>query len=352
MPASRRACAAARRRRGRATRRRASPAAAPTRARTCTAAGVQSSAASLDARTRATSAAVVAAPGSGGRTLLVETEGVEPSLDANHEVVAIAVPLQADVLGDVVEHAGDLVRLDRGAETDPRARPLAVEIGGDEERRRRQRVVVGDPRPGAGAELELPVAAAAGEPVREAGEQQQPGAVRVDRVEVEPAADAPGDVGGPVADPTHRRPIGTVVARVPAHDRHAEGEVGRERVGPAAQHVALVDDGGDHTRRRERGAGDDARQPRVQRERNHRPPDVGEARRPLGVTSGSIAPSNVSSSTAARHARVGGGSAKRSAPGGAPHAASSRASPPRSTSRISAVRCAGRVPCSIRDHSR
>ena len=77
---------------------------------------------------------------------------------------------------------------------------------------------------------------------------------------------------------------------------------------PAAQHVALVDEGGDHARRGQRGAGDDARQPRVERERNHRPPDVGEARRPLGVAPRSIAPSSVSSSSAARHARVGGGS--------------------------------------------
>ena len=91
------------------------------------------------------------------------------------------------------------VGVDRRAEADAGAGALAVEVGGDEERHGRQRVVVGDPRAGAGAQLELAGTAAGGEPVGEPGEQRRAGIVGVDVAEVEGDAGAPGDVGGAVA---------------------------------------------------------------------------------------------------------------------------------------------------------
>ncbi len=76
---------------------------------------------------------------------------------------------------------------------------LAVEVGGDEERHGRQRIVVGDPRTGPGAQLELAGTPATGEAIGEAGEQRRAGGVGVDVAEVEGDAGAPGDVGGAIA---------------------------------------------------------------------------------------------------------------------------------------------------------
>ena len=56
--------------------------------------------------------------GLGRAHLLAERQGVEPALDAQHEVVAIGVPHEPAVLDHVVEHAGDLDRLDRRGEAD------------------------------------------------------------------------------------------------------------------------------------------------------------------------------------------------------------------------------------------
>ena len=76
--------------------------------------------------------------------------------------------------------------------------------------------------------------------------------------------------------------------------------------------------------------------------------------RPIGVMapSSSSAPRSVSSSTAWRRAFAGGASTNDSCSAGVPHAASSSTNPARSTWVISAARWAGRVPCSIRLHSR
>ena len=64
---------------------------------------------------------------------------------------------------------------------------------------------------------------------------------------------------------------------------------------PAAQHVALVDDGGDDARQRRRAARDHAGQPGV-----HRQPDHRAARAAVIAPSASSAPSSASSSSACR----------------------------------------------------
>ena len=94
-----------------------------------------------------------------------------------------------------------------------------------------QRIVVGDPRPRAVAQLELAGPPPRGEAVGEPDEQRRAGVVGVDGVEVEADAGPPGDVGRPLADPVDGPPVGTVVAAAPGDRLDAQGEVGR---GPIA----------------------------------------------------------------------------------------------------------------------
>ena len=76
--------------------------------------------------------------------------------------------------------------------------------------------------------------------------------------------------------------------------------------------------------------------------------------RPIAVSESSSAraPSIRSRLRPSFQARAGGGSGKARCSTGVPHSATSSARPDRSTDAISAERCAGRVPCSIFDHSR
>jgi hypothetical protein len=55
-----------------------------------------------------------------------------------------------------------------------------------------------------------------------------------------------GDVARPSRDDDVAS-VGPIVVVVPAHDADPQREVGRQFVGPAAQHVALVEDRRDHT---------------------------------------------------------------------------------------------------------
>ena len=103
-----------------------------------------------------------------------------------------------------------------------------------------------DPRAGAGAQLELArLAAAHGDAIGVGERQDRAGALGGDVVEVEACAAAPGDVGGAIARPGDVAPVGAFVVVVPADDAHAQREVGRQLVGAAAQHVALVEERGD-----------------------------------------------------------------------------------------------------------
>ena len=123
----------------------------------------------------------MSSPGVGHAHLVAERQGIEPSLDAQHEVVAVGVPGQPAILDYIVEDAGDVDRLDRGRETDACPAPPAVEVGGDDERGVRQRVVVRPPRRRAGAQLELSATSPCRQPVRETRRAAGARSRRVDR---------------------------------------------------------------------------------------------------------------------------------------------------------------------------
>ena len=232
-------------------------------------------------------------------------------------------------------------------EVDAGPGPLAVEVGGDDERHRRQRVVVGHPGPVAVAQLELPRPPPPGEAIGEPDEQRRPGVIGVDGVGVEAHAGAPGDVGGPLAHPVDGPAIGPVVAELTAHQRDPQREIGGQSVAAAAHDVALLDHGGHDARQAVGPPGDHAGQPGVDGQPDHRPP---ERRDGAGRVDG--AELVRAARRACCHGLRGGGSTNASCSSGVPHAASSSASPARSTWVISAARWAGRVPCSIRLHSR
>ena len=95
---------------------------------------------------------------------------------------------------------------------------------------------------------------------------------------------APGDVERSIAQPLDGAPVGAVVAGVAGDQLHAQREVAGQLVGPAAQHVALVDDRGDHARQRSIGRQRGHHHPsqtRVQRQLEHRPAVLGD--RAVGV---------------------------------------------------------------------
>jgi hypothetical protein len=202
--------------------------------------------------------------GSSGRG--PELHATEAALDPLDEVVAIDVPLQADALVDLVgELHRHLVGVQAGGESDPGSAALAVEVGGDDERLVGERIGVGEPRTGAGAELELPRPTPGREPVGECVEQCGTGPIGVDQVGIEPDADAPGEVAGSVTQTADGAPIGLVVALATRQDAQPQRQVGREVVGPAAQGIALVDQHGERTAERCRFGDEHPRQARMDR---------------------------------------------------------------------------------------
>ena len=132
--------------------------------------------------TRSTSAAVVSGPASGRPTVVGQPQRSEPPLDAQHEVVAIAVPLEPSVLDDLGgEREGDVVGVER------RRRGGSGRRSACRRGRRRRRTArsasgssAGSHAAAAGAQLELPRSATAGEPVGIGEQQAAPGAVGVD----------------------------------------------------------------------------------------------------------------------------------------------------------------------------
>ena len=235
-------------------------------------AAVHGRAASRVALTRSTSAAVVSSPGCG--CLRSSPSRSASSRRSTRSTSSSPSQTRRRSSTTPLEHGGDLVRVDRRAEADAGPGSLAVEVGGDEERHRRQRIVVGDPRAGSGAQLELAGPTAGGEPIGEAGEQRRAGIVGVDAAEVEGDAGAPGDVGRAVA---HAGVLPVVAARRTSSIRIARS-AGRRAV---ADDVALVDERGDHARQRVRPAGDHPGQAGMDGQPEHAPPERGD--RAVGV---------------------------------------------------------------------
>ena len=240
------------------------------------------STASFVFRTLVIRASSVSSPGSGAADLLAEPERVESALDPHHEIVAVGVP----------QRAGG-----------PRRRRRA---------RRRSRTPRPRRRAGSARRDRLPSTSAATRNSASASGSssatQAPDPVRIwnwprrrlaARRSGNPAssssparsgstesgskrtADPACQVGRPLANAPHAPAVGAVVGDVPADDRDTQPDVGRQLVDPAAHHVPLVEDRGDDARRRHRRAGDDPGKPGMQRQVDHRAPEVGEP--PVGV---------------------------------------------------------------------
>ena len=206
-----------------------------------------------------------------------ELDRAEPPLDTLDEVAPVDVPDERSLFDDVAAEAGDHVdRIERGGEPDPRPSSPAIEVGGDDERLRAERIVVGQPRRLARPELELARPATAGDPVGIGQQQRGAGAVDVDRVEVEPDAGAPGEVGRPVADAEHGATVGGVVGRRAGDHADAQRQVGGEVVGSTTEHVALVDDRGDDAGQRRLLDRHHPCQSRVDGEPEHRSAERGD----------------------------------------------------------------------------
>ncbi len=314
----------------------------PTRSRRPAAVGVQSSTPRRVARTRSTSAATVASPAGGPRRSSVSS--IPPrrtSVRSTRSSRALSHTTRHSPLDLVGERLDQLVGVERRAEADARVVPLAVEVGGDDEAVVGQRVVGRGPRSGAGAQLEpAGLAAAHGDAVRVGQRQERAGSARRARRR---GRSAPRCAGRGRAARSRTRATSRRSARscgLPGDHGDAHREVGRQLVGAAAQHVALVDERGDHAGQRPLvGAGtvDHPGQARVHRQGQHPPAAVGDPQL------ASSAPSDASRSRAWRSVRGGGASMNRSCSTGVPHAASSSASPARSTWVISASRWARRV---------
>ena len=213
---------------------------------------------------------------------------------------------------------------------------------------RRQRVVVGDPRPGAVAQLELARAPPPGEAVGEPGEQRRPGVVGVDGVGVEAARRPAGRCRRPARAPG-RRPGGRRGRRARARTRARRAARGRRAAGR-----------GDRAGRRAR------RRPRRRRTTgaSGRPATIRASRGCTGSPtiarpSGVMAPARVERAELVQQLdrllpRLAPAAGRRTPAArlACPTRPARARARPRSTWVISAARWAGRVPCSIRLHSR
>ena len=347
-PATRRACRAARRRTRRATRRRTSrrrnaiAGAQLRRRRRPRQDGEPGRPHPLDQRGRRRLTRRRPAP------LLAEAQRVEAPLDALDEVVGAVVPLQPAVLDRRRRAAGR----SRPASTAAPRRMRAFERLPS----RSAATTNGAPASGSSSATHAPVPLRswnwAGRParreaVREPGEEGDAGEVGVDRAGVEAHAGAAGDVGGPLADPVGGPPVGAVVAdvdRTRSPTRRARS-AGRRSPRPRSTSRSSTTAATTHASESGRATTIRARRGWTGRPTIDRPTAV-------MAPASSSAPRSVSSSTAWRRAFAGGASTNDSCSAGVPHAASSSTKPARSTWVISAARCAGRVPCSMRLHSR
>ena len=281
--------------------------------------------------------------------LLAEAQRVEAPLDALDEVVGAVVPLQPAVL-DRRRPAARRSRRRRRRRRGGCGRSSACRRG-----RRRRRTAPSPagrrrrPRPRCRCAAGTGPGGAAprgGRGTRRAA--RAPASVGVDGAGVEAHAGPPGDVGGPLADPVDGPPVGAVVADVAAHDGDAQGEVGGQPIacGRAARRAPR--------RRRPRArqrvgpADDHAGQARVDR-----------AGRPSTARAAVMAPAGVEraelAAAARRPAAAPSPAAGRRTPAARPACPTRPAratNPARSTWVISAARWAGRVPCSMRLHSR
>ena len=215
----------------------------------------------------------MSSPGGGVARFVAEGEGVEPSLDAQHEIVAIGVPDQPTMLSDVVEQDSDVGTVDGRGQADARTGAPPVEVGGDDELGAGERIVLGQPRGGPGAQLELSGPPPRRQAVRKSGEEQTAGGVGVHGAGVEPDAGPTGEIAGPGHQPSNGPSIGAIVRRLPGDEGDAQREIGGKLADPSTQHVAFVDDRGEDAGRRRGGGRHDLGEARVQRQSDHRPPD-------------------------------------------------------------------------------
>ena len=247
----------------------------------------------------------------------------------------------------------DVVGADRRGESDAGVLAVAVDVGGDDERLVGERVLAVGEGAGAGAQLELPGRRAArGEPIGVGEQQEAAGPFGVERARGRARVPhASGEVAGTDADALDRPPVGAVV------------EVVVRR--PAARADAMsVGNSSGRPRRMSRSSTSAPSTQASERSRSAAATTMcarrgcsgsGSIRRPAAVSW----PVDVERAehreqlAALRRAPapvVGRTTPAR--PAGVPHAASSRASPARSTWVISASRWARRVACSSLLHSR
>ena len=219
--------------------------------------------------------------GRGCAHLFVQEHSAQACLAAQHEVIALLVPLDRFATLDLVGQRGDhVLHVERSTDADARVVAFAVEVGRHDEPLVRQRVGGRRPRRRTGAQLKLAgLASAHGHTIRVGEGEHDATALGAHLVEVEAHLGTACDVGGAVAHAGHIAPVGSVVVLAADHP-DAQRKVGRQLIGPAAEHVALVEQRGHHAgkgRIRGRRAGDHAGEPWVQGKGQHLAAALGQA---------------------------------------------------------------------------
>ena len=158
---------------------------------------------------------------------------------------------------------------------------------------------------------------------------------------------------GPAPGPAQGAPVGQRVAGARVGEQpHPLADVGGQLVGPAPQHVALLEQGGQQAGQPAcpwpPAADDHAGQAGVQRQVDH-----GPARAPVGAAVGVERPELDEQGAGRRPGpRPAAGRGTARSPAAVPQTASSRASPARSTWRSRGRRTGRRAACSTFDHRR
>ena len=227
----------------------------------------------------------------GGR----QHQDAEAPFGAHPQVVTLGVPGQGgDALDTVPGGELEVGLVERGRHQDPVVGAPALgsgvgrQLGHDEERLAGERITFGQPGPGAVAHSEPAVAAGLRDAVGVGEGQGQPGrGHRIGRPSIAPLDARPASqLAGAPADEMQCRPIEAGMVRRRAVDEsESVDDVGRQLVGAAPQHVALLEHGreraGDGAEAEVGAGGDHAGQARMHRELGHGPSGVGDA--PVGV---------------------------------------------------------------------
>ena len=214
---------------------------------------------------------------------LVEFHVAESAFESLDDVASLAVPHESvSGLYGCTECCGHFVGIDACRKAQAGVLAIAIYVGRHDERFVGQRIVFGNPRAHASAQLKLTgLAAPHSKPVGICQHQHCASAIGVDCVEVEADAHSLSYIARPADQAIDGATVGSLVALASHHHADAQRHIAGQLVGAPTQNVAVVEQRGDYTGQRlvgrTNGVDNHSREARMRRNLEHCAAHFGDA---------------------------------------------------------------------------